>query len=70
MDAVEEKLEGSRGVDSFTESARTSEKGTKSPMSLMLTGLLQKIELISAPDGPSIDLVEDLLAIVRKHDRK
>ncbi len=42
---------------------------TKSPISLMITGLLQQIELISAAGGSSIDLVEDLLAVVRKHDK-
>jgi hypothetical protein len=35
----------------------------------MITGLLQQIELISAAGGSSIDLVEDLLAVVRKHDK-
>ncbi len=36
----------------------------------MVRGLLDQIELISSACGPSIELVEDLLVIARKHDTK
>ncbi len=50
-------------------SAKTSDIQNRSPMSSMVTDLLDQIEAISVAGGASIELVEDLLAVAHKHDK-
>jgi hypothetical protein len=37
-------------------------------MFIVVSSLLQQIEKVAAVKGPSIALVDDLVAVVRKHD--
>jgi hypothetical protein len=58
---------------SSTSSAGSSSSGGKeneSPLANVISSLLQEIQRASVANGPSVALVDDLVAIVRKHGVK
>jgi hypothetical protein len=42
----------------------------ENPMSKVISSLLQEIQRVSVADGPTLALVDDLVAVLRKHDAK